>query len=143
LKNNCQFLSISSIYPFESAFLNAASRTGTLRNIEARTLTEYLTRAITESREQRKFRHTVKLAASEHHGRLIKDFEKASDYHDAARELASEANNRDPKFTDKEKINLEIYAERQDDARTREQFLGMARGDDRSQEYAISASQSR
>jgi hypothetical protein len=44
-------------------------RTGTLREVESRTLTEYLARAITESREQRDFRHTVKLAAREHHGR--------------------------------------------------------------------------
>ena len=53
-------------------------RTGTLREVEARTLTEYLARAITETREQRDFRQTVKLAAREHHGRLASDFEKAS-----------------------------------------------------------------
>jgi MobL relaxases len=118
-------------------------RTGTLREVEARTLTEYLARAITESREHREFRQTVKIAAREHHGRLINDFEKASDYHDAARELASEAKERNPQFNDKEKINLEIYAERQNDPRAREQFLGMARGEDGSQEREISASQSR
>lgn len=70
-----------------------------LREIEARTLIGYLVRAI-ESREQRDHRHTVKLAAHERHGRLVKDFEKASDYHDVAHELASEAQNREPKFTD-------------------------------------------
>lgn len=118
-------------------------RTGTLREVEAHSLTEYLARAITESREQREFRQTVKLAAREHHGRLTTDFEKASDYHDAARELASEADNRDPKFTDKEKINLEIYAERQDDPRIREQFLGMARSEGRSEEQDLSFARGR
>ena len=49
---------------------------------------ELADRAI-ESREQRDFRHTVKLAAREHHGRLVNNFEKASDYHEAAQELAS------------------------------------------------------
>ena len=117
-------------------------RTGTLREVEARTLTDYLTRAI-ESREQRDFRHTVKSAAKEHHGRLVGDFEKAQDYHDAARELASEAKDRDPQFTDKEKINLEIYAERQNDEATRDRYLELARGESQSQEREVSASYSR
>lgn len=117
-------------------------RTGTLREVEARTLTEYLARAI-ESREQRDFRHTVRLAAKEHHGRLVSDFEKAQDYHEAARELASEAKNRDPEFNDKEKINLEIYAERQNDEATRDRYLELARGESQSQEREVSASYSR
>jgi hypothetical protein len=56
-------------------------------------------------------------------------FQKARDYHDAARELASESQSRDPNFTDKERINLEIYAERQNDEAIREQFLELARSD--------------
>jgi hypothetical protein len=118
-------------------------RTGTLREVEARTLTEYLARAITESREQRDFRHTVKLAAREHHVRLIKDFEKTSKYHDAARQLASEAKERGPQFTDKEKINLEIYGERQNDAAKRERHLELALGDTRPKGPEVSVSQSR
>lgn len=82
--------------------------------MEVRTLTDYLARAI-ESIEHRDYRHTVKLAAREHHGRLVSDLEKASDYHEAARAFASETQEREPKFADKEKINLEIYAERQGD----------------------------
>jgi hypothetical protein len=117
-------------------------RTGTLHEVEARTLTEYLARAI-ESSEHRDYRHTVKLAAREHHGRLVNDFEKASGYHEAARELASEATDRDPKFTDKEKINLEIYAERQNDEAERERYLELARGEGHSQEHEASASRSR
>jgi MobL relaxases len=101
-------------------------RTGTLRELEARTLTDHLARAI-ETTTQRDFRQSVKLAAKEHHGRLVAEFEKASAYHDAARELASEVTNRNPKFTDKEKMNLEIYAERQIDPQERERFLGLAR----------------
>ena len=118
-------------------------RTGTLREVETRTLTEYLARAITESREQRDFRHTVKLAAREHHGRLAGDFKRAQEYHEAARELASEAKERDPKFTDKEKINLEIYAERQNDTSERERYLDLAHGDVHRQEREASTSLSR
>jgi hypothetical protein len=117
-------------------------RTGTMREVEARTLTEYLARTI-ESSEHRDYRHTVKLAAREHHGRLVNDFEKASDYHATARELAGEAKGREPKFTDKEKINLEIYGERQNDPNVREQYLGMARGESQTQEREASASRSR
>lgn len=118
-------------------------RTGTLREVEARTLTEYLAHAVTDTREQRDHRHAVKLAAREHHSRLVDDFEKASAYHEAARELASEAQGHEPKFTDKEKINLEIYAERQNDAAEREKYLAMVRGENQSQDRAESASLSR
>jgi hypothetical protein len=41
-----------------------------LGEVEARTLTEYLARAI-ESREQRDYRHTVKIAARKHRGRPV------------------------------------------------------------------------
>jgi hypothetical protein len=116
-------------------------QTGTLREVEARTLTEYMARAI-ESREQRDFRHAVKVAAKDHHGRLVSDFEKAQDYHEAVRELASELRDREPRFTDKEKINLEIYAERQNDEMTRQQYLGLARTETR-EDREVSASLSR
>jgi hypothetical protein len=108
-------------------------RTGTLRDVEARTLTEYLARVI-ESREQRDHRHSITVAAREHHGRLVSDFQKASDYHDAARDLASEAQGHEPQFTDKEKINLEIYAERQNDETEREEYLQLARVESHAQE---------
>jgi hypothetical protein len=118
-------------------------RTGTLREVEARTLTEYLAHALMDTREQRDHRQTVKLAAREHHGRLVNQYEKAQDYHETARELASEAKDHEPRFTDKEKINLEIYAERQNDAAERERYLGLARGESRSQEREVSVSRSR
>lgn len=101
-------------------------RTGTLREVEARTLTDYLARAI-ESRQQTDHRHSINLAAREHHGRLVSDFEKAQDYYATARELASEAKNAEPQFTDKEKINLEIYAERQNDQTERDRCLSLSR----------------
>lgn len=104
-------------------------RTGSLREVEARTLTDYLARTI-ETTAQRDRRHSLNLAAKDHHGRLVAEFEKASEYHDAVRELASGVTNRDPKFTDKEKMNLEIYAERQTDPQQREKFLELARGPD-------------
>ncbi len=117
--------------------------TGTLRQVEARSLTDYLARTILESREQRDHRHSVKSAALEHHRRLVNDFDKASTYHAAAREFASEAKNREPKFSDKEKINLEIYAEGQNDAAERDRYLELARGRDQSQKRPKSASLSR
>ncbi|HLA10540.1 MAG TPA: hypothetical protein VJ023_08080 [Pyrinomonadaceae bacterium] len=118
-------------------------QTATLREVEARKLTDYLTRTILETREQRDHRHTVKSAARNHHGRLVNDVNKASDFHAAAREFASEAKGREPQFTDKEKINLEIYAERQNDATERERYLELARSDSRSQSREASVSRNR
>jgi hypothetical protein len=117
-------------------------RTGTMREVEARTLTEYLARAI-ESREQRDHRHSINLAARDHHGRLVGDFQKARDYHDAARELASDAQVHDPRFTDKEKINLEIYAERQNDEFEQQRYLQLARDESASADRSVSLSQTR
>jgi hypothetical protein len=115
--------------------------TGTLREVEARTLTDYLARAI-ESRQERDHRHSINVAARDHHGRLVSDFEKAKDYYATARELASEAHGSEPQFTDKEKINLEIYAERQNDDMTRQQYLELAQTE-RSDAREISVSVSR
>lgn len=117
-------------------------RTGTLREVEAQTLTDYLARAL-ESRQQRDHRHSINLAAREHHGRLVNDFEKAKDYYATARDLASGAHGNEPQFTDKERINLEIYAERQNDPAERERYLELARDESHSQEHEASASLSR
>ncbi len=119
------------------------NRTGSLREVEARTLTDYLARAV-ETTAQWDHRHSLNLAAREHHGRLVKDFERAQEYHEAARELSLEAGDREPKFNDKEKINLEIYAERQTDPQNRERFLDLARGsENRAQEREVAAARGR
>jgi predicted nucleic acid-binding protein len=96
-----------------------------------------------ETRDQRDHRQEIKLAAREHHGRLVSDFEKAQDYHEAARELAAESTGRVPVFTDKEKISLEIYAERQNDPAERDRFLQLALSESHSQEQDVARSQSR
>jgi hypothetical protein len=118
-------------------------RTGTLREVEARTLTEYVARALMESQEQRQYRHDVKTTARAHETRLVSDLERAEHYHQVARELASEAKDRNPQFTDKEKINLEIYAERQNDESEREKYLELARGSEQSQDRELSVSLTR
>jgi len=117
-------------------------RTGSIREVEARTLLDYAARII-ESGQQRDHRHSINAAAREHHGRLVADFERARDYYATARELASEAHGSDPQFTDKEKISLEIYAERQDDDLTRETYLEMSRTSQPMQECQMSVSLSR
>jgi hypothetical protein len=118
-------------------------RTGTLREVEAHSLTEYVARALTESQEQRQYSHDVKTTARAHETRLLSDLERAEHYHQAARELASEAKDRNPQFTDKEKINLEIYAERQNDESDRERYLELARGSEQSQDRELSVSLTR
>jgi hypothetical protein len=114
-------------------------RTGTLREVEARTLTDYLARAI-ESRQERDHRHSINVAARDNHARLVSDFEKAKDYYATARELASEARGSEPQFTDKERISLEIHAEGINDEGTRDAYLELARneGQTKQQDAAIS-----
>jgi len=104
------------------------NRTGTLREVEARTVTDYAVRLI-ESHGQRDHRHSVEIAAKRHHARLVADFEQAREYHESAREMATEARGREPNFTDKERMNLEIYAERQSDEVTRAHFLELVRAE--------------
>lgn len=133
-----QFLEIKQV-----ASLNLGDhRTSSLKEVETRGLTDYLVRLL-ESNAQRDRRHSINLAAREHHGRLVSDFEKARDYHSAAHELASDAAGREPKFTDKEKMNLEIYAERQNDDMTRERYLGLAREQTAERQQEAAASHSR
>jgi len=113
-------------------------RTATLREVEARSVTEYLARAI-ETGAQRDHRHGVNLAAREHHAHLVDDHDKARLYHETARELALETDEREPKFTDKEKIDLEIYAERLNNDAERERYLELARGENHhSQDLEVS-----
>jgi hypothetical protein len=113
-----------------------------MREVEARTLTDYLARSI-ESQGQRDYRHSVKSAAHETHSRLVKDFDKAMNYHEAARELAAGAQSREPKFTDKERINLEIYAERQNDEDERGKYLALTSEHRDSPSHEASATQIR
>lgn len=73
---------------------------------------------------------------------MIDDIEKTKAYHEATRELASEAQGREPKFTDKEKMELEIYAERQNNDAARERYLALAR-DTGEQDREVAISQGR
>jgi len=84
-----------------------------------------------------------KLPARGHETHLVNDLERVEQYHHAARELAAEAKDRNPQFTDKERINLEIYAERLNEESERENYLGVARGHDQSQDREVSVCLSR
>jgi hypothetical protein len=57
----------------------------------------------------------------------------------AARDLASEAQELEPKFTDKEKVNLEIQAKRQNDAAERERHLELSRGETHSKDRDVAS----
>ncbi|HEY6182291.1 MAG TPA: hypothetical protein VIW67_08595, partial [Terriglobales bacterium] len=70
-------------------------------------------------------------------------FEKAANYHAGAVELSSAARGAEPHFTDKEKMNLEIYAERQNDPRGREEYLDLARGHDSNASREVSVAPGR
>ena len=117
-------------------------RTGTLREVEARTLTDYLARAI-ESTSARDYRRLIKATAHEQHSRLVTDFDKATKYHEASREMAIQTEGREPQFTDKERVSLEIYAERQNDPDERDKFLQLALSEGRTHERDVAAAHGR
>ena len=114
-------------------------RTGALREVEARSLTDYLARLL-ETPGQRDYRHSINLAAHEHHERLHNELGKTHAYHEATRDLASAAHGHDPQFTDKEKINLEIYAEQQNDEITRQGYLDLIRNDGKTPDREVEVS---
>jgi len=60
-----------------------------------------------------------------------------------AYQQGGQAREREPKPTDKEKINLEIYAERQSDVAERGKYFELARGVNQSQEREVGASRNR
>jgi hypothetical protein len=59
--------------------------------------------------------------------------------HDALPALASADKGHKPTFADKEKINLKIYAERQNNAPERERYFTVARTEGHSQQPKVSA----
>jgi hypothetical protein len=74
---------------------------------------------------------------------VVIDFEKARNYHNTAGELASAAHGSEPEFSDKEKINREIYAERTNDKTEQERCLALARSESSSTEREASVSKNR
>jgi hypothetical protein len=88
----------------------------------------------------RETRHAIEAASANSQARLVTDYEKSRAYLEAAREIAGslraelreqaiDKSQMVPAFTPKERINLEIYAERQADPRERAHYLSLARGD--------------
>lgn len=111
-----------------------------LKETRPHSLVERALRPLIEKSDARETRHAIEAASANSQARLIAENEKSRAYLEAAREIAgnlrAEAREQGidntrlvPEFTPKERINLEIYAERQADPYERERYLSLARGE--------------
>lgn len=111
-----------------------------LKDTRPHSLVERALRPLVEKPAARETRHAIEAAAVSSQVRLVTDFEKSRAYLEAAREIAGNlrAEVREqaidkthliPAFTPGERINLEIYAERQSDLTERAHYLSLARGE--------------
>jgi len=111
-----------------------------LKETKSHSVVERALRPLLEKPAARETRHAIEAASANSQARLVTDFEKSRAYLEAAREVAGslgtelreqaiEKSHLMPAFTPKERINLEIYAERQADPRERAHYLDLARGE--------------
>ena len=111
-----------------------------LKDTRQHSLVERALRPLIEKPAARETRHAIEAASANSHARLMTENERSRAFLEAAREIAgslrAEAREQGidstrlmPEFTPKERINLEIYAERRTDPMERERYLGLARGE--------------
>jgi hypothetical protein len=111
-----------------------------LKETKPHSAIERALRPLIENQTARETRHAIEAASANSQARLLADYEKTQAYLEAAREIARtlRAEVREqgidiahllPALTPKERIDLEIYAERQADPRERDHYLILARGE--------------
>ena len=111
-----------------------------LKETKPHSVVERALRPLLEKPAVRETRHAIEAASANSQARLVTDYEKSRAYLEAAREIAGslraevreqaiDKSQMVPAFTPKERINLEIYAERQADPRERAHYLSLARGE--------------
>jgi MobL relaxases len=111
-----------------------------LKDTRPHSVVERALRPLVEKPDTRETRHAIEAASANSQARLVTDYEKSRTYLEAAREIAGslraevreqaiDKTHMMPAFTPKERINLEIYAERQADPRERAHYLSLARGE--------------
>ena len=109
-----------------------------LKETKPHSVVERALRPFIEKPAARETRHAIEAASANSQARLVADYEKSRAYLEAAREIAGSlrAEVREqgidmthlmPAFTPKERINLEIYAERQADPHERERIISASR----------------
>ncbi len=111
-----------------------------LKETRPHSVVERALRPFLEKPAARETRHAIEAASANSQVQLVVDYEKSLAYLEAAREIAGNlrAEVREqgidythlmPALTSKERIELEIYAERQADPRERDRYLSLARGE--------------
>jgi hypothetical protein len=110
-----------------------------LEDTKPNSLAERVLRPLIERESGRELHDAIRAAFAQYHDHLLSGHEKSLSYSATAHEitelLREEAKDRAgaeraaPDFTSKERINIEIYAERLTDPSERESYLRLARGE--------------
>lgn len=111
-----------------------------LKDTRPHSVVERALRPLVEKPAARETRHAIEAASANSQARLATAYEKSRAYLEAAREItaslrtelreqAIDKTHLTPSFTPKERVNLEIYAERQADPQVRAHYLSLARGE--------------
>jgi len=118
-----------------------------LQDTRPRSLIEQIARPLVEPQARRELRNDVEQAFAQYENRLKTDFEQTHSYLEAAREIASaqaaertaraghELPEPEPALTPKQRMTIEIHAERQTDPKEREHLLSLARGEARGSHF--------
>jgi hypothetical protein len=110
-----------------------------LEDTKPNSLAERVLRPLIEREADRELHDAIRAAFAQYRDHLLSGYEKSLFYAATAREISGllreEAKDRagaeraSPDFTSKERINIEIYAERLTDPSERESYLRLARGE--------------
>ena len=111
-----------------------------LKDTRPHSVVERALRPLVEKPAARETRHAIEAASANSQARLATAYEKSRAYLEAAREIATslrtemreqviDKTHLTPAFTPKERIDLEIYAERQADPQVRAHYLNLAHGE--------------
>jgi hypothetical protein len=133
------FQARSELQPLRIELPGGGLLTKRLEDTKPNSLAERVLRPLIERRSERELHDAIRTAFAQYRDQLLSGHEKSLSYLAATREIAellhaetkehAGAEKAAPEFTPKERINIEIYAERLTDPKEREHYLRLARGE--------------
>jgi hypothetical protein len=129
----------SELQPLRIELTGGGLLTKRLEDTKPNSLAERVLRPLIERGTERELHDAIRAAFTKYRDHLLSGHEKSLSYLAATREIAGllhtetkehgGAEKAAPDFTPKERINIEIYAERLTDSKERERYLRLSRGE--------------
>jgi hypothetical protein len=129
----------SELQPLRIELTGGGLLTKRLEDTKPNSLAERVLRPLIERGTERELHDAIRAAFTQYRDHLLSGHEKSLSYLAATREIAgllhtetkehAGAEKAAPEFTPKERINIEIYAERLTDPKEREHYLRLSRGE--------------